>query len=424
MVWKAFDKKFIFKNLIVFTLSKSCVFIAPIILSNVLDLPTYGWLEYGLGVAGIVAMIVSGGFPASYPYFQLKERRKYNFAAFLIHFLVLSFFSVAYFLLSRFHLLSQGMIWSLCLSLIISNIYIISTVYKTHERPTIAVVTDSVLYIYLLLLCLVFYFFPHLRPSLILFLDLLLALIFVHVYVSFRSHFRLSYALIGQYKNILKYGIPLIVNSLMVVLLTTAGRLLVKGFLSEEAVGIYSFYFRISGSIVILQQFVNILFYKKLFVADKGKIDRYLSAFFLLLVVINTICYFALPVLLKPYLKLFSDYEHYRNLHWLLTVQIVMWMAVSFNEGFIVRENLSLYFTRQLFILLASFITAIAVLKYFVNFDLLTVTFFHLTVLFIGYLLQVHLLHTRQWQLRKFRLLNIIFYASGLAVFCITLINK
>ena len=57
-----------------FVISKGVVFLAPLLVAELLSKEDFGILEYALAGLGMVLnTIVNAGVPAAYPYFKLKD---------------------------------------------------------------------------------------------------------------------------------------------------------------------------------------------------------------------------------------------------------------------------------------------------------------------------------------------------------------
>lgn len=329
---------------IVFLISKSAVFITPLVLSNYLNLSTYGSLEYGISIGNIMAVVFGMGLTSSYPYFILKKKKIKYFSSFLLF--ALTFYFLASSLLSAVMLFSKDIqapiFWAIIMSFIIASQALFSSIFKTHNKSVIAVLIDGGFYVFLMLTSGVIIFvnvdgFEYLYYCLLVYFFLFTGIMIM----LFKNKIEFSKTSLQNLFEILKYSLPLIVTSFLIMLLTNSGRLLVEEYFSSKDLAHYSFYFRIASGVVLFYQFASIVYFKQLFTANAIELDNYISIFFVLITIISIVSYFVVPILFYDYFKLLKGISEYREIYFLMVVLVVYWIALALNEPLIIREGLA-----------------------------------------------------------------------------------
>lgn len=130
-------------------------------------------------------------------------------------------------------------------------------------------------------------------------------------------------------------------SGLLVYLLTSNTRVYIEHFATYQDVGVFSFYFRIATSVVMIQQVVNIVFFRKIFESDLNRLDKYLSAFLAFIFMLSMAVFIIFPVLGKGWFRILDEtYPRERTLFFLVCVQMSFWICMSFLEGILNRLNL------------------------------------------------------------------------------------
>lgn len=328
---------------LVFTSAKALVYFVPLLLADVLTTSDFGILEYALaGLGMVINTLFNLGVPGAYPYFILRKKQNELLKGFVLHPLILLIpfliNQIAYFIFS----LDVNFYLAFNISYIISNQVFYSTQLKSHEKSSFAVILDSGLYIVL------FMFFIAYKVGLtdaniisintfIIFYSCIYVLIATVRFLTHRNE-----KLISAYKTILRFSIHLLISTFLIFLITTSGRILVEYFFSFEEVGIYAFYFRLAAIVVMIHQVINIAFFKKIYTLNPLVLDKYFSLFFVLISVLSTIIYFISPYIVGPLSNFFNNtYESFKHVYFLLSAQMVMWIASALNSNIIDRENLA-----------------------------------------------------------------------------------
>lgn len=390
---------------LIFLLSKSAVFLAPLTLSNYLSLETYGSLEYGISVGNILAVVMGMGLLSAYPYFILKKKKVDYFSAFLLFILILFLVgSVLLFGLLLYPKFNSPVLWAIIMGFIIASQTLFSSFYKTHNKSVIAVAIDGGFYIYLviisgIILCVSLKGFEYLHYNLILYFFLFTGLMLL----TFKKRIEISKKSFHNLTKILKYSFPLVITSFLIMLLSNSGRLLVEEYFSSKDLAHYSFYFRIASGVVLFHQFASIVYFKDLFTANAKKLDKYFCIFFCLITTISVLGFFCVPFLFENQFKLLKNIQEYREIYFLMVILVVYWIALALNEPLIYRENLAVKMNW-----LISFILVIAAISFFLilkNFTLSLdiIVKCHLVALFFTVEAQFFLLRKHGISLKKTR---------------------
>lgn len=373
---------------IVFTIAKATVYFVPLLLADVLSNYDFGVLEYALaGLGFVVNALINLGVPGAYPYFILRKEDNTIKNGFIIHpiwlTLLFVFNQIAYFVLG----LSIELYIAFNISFIIANQVFYSIQLKSHEKATKAVIIDSGIYLVLLLGFI-------LSKAGVLTIQIKTISTFVFLYglfycvLSFIKFFK-SYGenSIDNYKKILRFSVKLMISTFLIFLITTSGRILVEYFFDFEAVGVYAFYFRLSAIVVMIHQIVNIAFFKKIYTLNPLSLDKYYYLFFIFIFILSITIFYISPYIVKYFSNYFIEtYLSYKAVYFLLSAQMVMWIATALNSNIIDRENLAAKNSLRFFILVVLSGIALYLFKDFLSLDLLT--YCHYSIIFLAAIIQ------------------------------------
>lgn len=372
-----------------FCLAKGIVFLAPILLADILTERDFGVIEYSLaGVGMLLNAIINLGVPGAYPYYILRQKKLHIKNAFSLHPLWLFLFFIANLILYFvFDLFTLELFMAINVSYIIANQQFYSTILKSHESIFKAVFLDAGIYI-LLVVFVIGSFTGLLEPSIY---NINIAII---VYGCFFGLYGLwSYILVKKdqiwthYKELLGFSFHLLIATAFLFLLTVAGRILTKHFFGFEATGIYGYYFRLAAIVVMIYQVISIRYFKDIYTLNPKKLDKYFSLFYIFIFALSVVLYFLSPAIMVHVSDFFTEtYASNKEVYFIIFCQMTMWIATALNSNIVDREGLAkknnVYF-------LALFIISSTV-GYFLrnSFDLLGLTFMIYTVFFITNLSQ------------------------------------
>ncbi|WP_417859711.1 lipopolysaccharide biosynthesis protein [Winogradskyella sediminis] len=326
---------------VVFTVAKALVYFTPLLLADVLTTSDYGILEYALaGLGVIVNTLINIGVPGAYPYFIIREKKDNLKTGFSLHPLVL----LLPFVINQFAFLYLSLDVNFYLafniSYIIANQIFYSTQLKSHEKASYAVVLDSGIYIILFLFFIGFKT-GALVPSITVINRFVLAYALFYVFMGIIRFIKSEKQnIIDHYKTILRFSVHLLISTFLIFLITTSGRILVEFFFGFDEVGIYAFYFRLAAIVVMIHQIINIAYFKKIYTFSPLILDQYFYKFFLIISVLSITIYFISPFIVGEFSNFFNDtFETYKGVYFLLSAQMIMWIASALNSNIIDREN-------------------------------------------------------------------------------------
>jgi len=398
-----------------FILSKSAVFIAPLLLSNYLNLTTYGNLEYGISIGGILSMVLGLGTGASYSILILKERKTDYFAAFMLYILGILGCSILFIWASVLYppLQSNIYCWAVLICFILIAQTFFSAIYKTHAKQLQAVFLDSGMYIFFVTFLFAAHLFAFVTYRYLFYgLELYLLLIIVFMIIIFRHRIKFSTQDFRKLIKIAYKGYPLVISSFLMMSMTNSGRILIEKYCSTDDLAQYSFYFRLAAGIMLFHQFAGIMFYKKIFISSSVRLDKYFSAFFFAMVSLNIALYIAIPIAGKNYLKLLADFSRYKELYFLLSVLVAFWSMTALNEALIYRENLAGKMNICLVTILGLSYLILITIAHFNGLTALDIVKAHFGVLFLVLQAQLYLLQKKNCALNKLRVISVIVFIA------------
>mgnify|MGYP000212227910 CR=1 FL=1 len=373
-----------------FALAKGVVFLAPLLVAEILSKDDFGILEYALaGLGMLLNTFVNAGVPAAYPYFKLKEKEIQVHNAFDLHYIWL----FTFFVVTQISYITIGFsihyYIALNVAYIISNQIFISTQLKTNEKISFAVYIDSGVYIILLLFYISSYF-GIIKPEIYKLSQIIFCYALIYGLLALSKLKVLATPnLLANYKKILSYSIHVLIGGLLIYFITVSGRILIEYFIKDfEKVGVYAYYWRLSAVVVMFYQVINIAFFKKMYTINPKTLDTYFALCFLVLTVISVIGFCSTPLFMSEFSTYFaSTIVEYRLIYFLLSIQMIFWIATALLSNIIDREKLA-FRNNPLFIgLLMVFITVLFILKDSLTLEIFTLT--HMIVVFIAALIQI-----------------------------------
>lgn len=323
-----------------FGFTKGAVFIAPLLLAEVLTKEEFGLFEYSLaGLGFIINALINLGIPAAYPYFIVKQEQNNFLNTFRLHPFLLGIVFVANQILWLVGI-PEKVYLSLNVAYIVANQVYYSTILKSHRKPIKAIFFDSGIYI-LSLLCF----------ALIWLSNRINGIQIIHFALFFYGLYFLIRAVIAwvkttrtkfwsQYQLLLKYALPVMTGSFFIFLITASGRILMEFFFGLETVAIYGFYYRLAAVVVVIYQMVSILFFRDLYTRDPLTLDRYYALFFGSIGTLALLLTVVLPLFLPMISQFFEEsWPENKGLYFLLSGQMTFWIATALNSSIIDREN-------------------------------------------------------------------------------------
>jgi O-antigen/teichoic acid export membrane protein len=395
---------------IVFTIAKATVYFVPLLLADVLSSEDFGILEYALaGLGMVVNTLINLGVPGAYPYFLLREKKEYLKPAFKLHAIILLIpFIINQVLYFGFNL-NINFYLAFNISFIIANQVFYSTQLKSYEKSTYAVILDSGIYLILLL------FFVLSKLGYVnLSIDSITLFVFIYslIYAGYGIYnyfkFRKDIVL-NHYKEIIRFSVHLLIATFLIFLITTSGRILVEFFFDFKTVGVYAFYFRLAAIVVMIHQVINIAFFKKIYTFEPKVLDKYYYLFFIFIFVISILVFYVSPYIVSHFSTYFNEtYSNNKAVYFLLSAQMVMWIASALNSNIIDRENLAKRNNIKFLILVIISTLGIYLLKDTLTLSLLT--YCHFTTIFLACLIQYYSLYKKRINFTKSTIVLTLIY--------------
>ncbi|AUS05221.1 hypothetical protein [Pseudotamlana carrageenivorans] len=414
------NKDFIKKQAIfgvVFSFTKATVYLVPLLLADVLSSKDFGVLEYALaGLGMVVNTVINLGVPGAYPYFLLKEKRLDIQTSFKLHSIILLVPLIINQILFFCFQLNINFYLAFNVSFIIANQVFYSTQLKSHEKSLWAVILDSGIYLVLLLLfVLSFSGFVKININVISYFILFYALVYavyaIYTFIKYRALIDFN-----KYKAILKFSIHLLISTFLIFLITTSGRILVEFFFDFNTVGIYAFYFRLAAVVVMIYQIINITFFKKIYTLNPNILDKYYCMFFVLIYTLSVFIFFVSPFVVKYFSNYFNEtFVLNQGTYFLLSAQMVMWIASALNSSIIDREKLASKNNIKFLILIILSVVVLYFLRDIMH--LQTLVLVHFTVITMACLIQYFSLYQKKIKFKKSIVSLLAIYAVSICVF-------
>ena len=399
-----------------FLSAKGVIYIAPLLLADILTKNDFGLLEYSLaGLGMLLNTIISLGITGAYPYFILKEKKLDIIEGFAIHPLWLVVFfacnNICFYLLQLYEI-SIYMAGNISFIIAVQQFY--STIFKSNEKINKAVFLDAGIYILLFILVvfayLDFIFVNILLINKILFIYAIL-LSFYGVYAFLKIN---KDGILIKYKKIVSFGVHIVISSFFLFFITVAGRILTKYFFDYETTGVYGYYFRLSAIVVLLYQVVSIRFFKDLYVKSSKILDTYYAYFIWLIFLLSIITYYLSPFVMPIISDYFSEtYNDNKLVFLVIFCQMTMWVASALNSSVVDREGLTKI--NNLYFLLLFIFSVIFLYLIKNNITLFKLSFIIYTIHFMVNLVQLYTVTKKNIYFKKtlFSIIAIYICCSG-----------
>ena len=395
-----------------FFLAKGMVFLAPILLADILTERDFGVLEYGLaGVGMLINAVINLGVPGAYPYYILKRKNLKIKNGFSLHPLwLLLFFTANQILYFGCNLFSLEMFMAINVSYIIANQQFFSTKLKSHENIFKAVFLDAGVYI-LLMFFVVGSLMGILEPTIynintgVLIYGVLFGIYGVVAFIRTQKEYILTH-----YSELLKFSFHLLISSSFLFLLAVSGRILTKHFFDYEATGIYGYYYRLAAIVVMIYQVISIRYFKDIYTLNPKKLDAYFSYFYLFIFGLSVLLYFIAPYIMPYISEYFSEtYNSNKEVFFIIFCQMTMWIATALNSNIVDREGMAK--RNNIYFLFLFFLSVLIFYIFREKFTLLGLTFTIYTIFFITTVSQFLTLYKKSIVFKRSAITLMVIYA-------------
>ena len=319
-----------------FGLGRGLLFVSPILASNLLPLEAYGYLEWIHSLAMVGALILGFGLTATVPLIRLREGIKARWD--VLNALLLSVTTMCLFLGSLF-------IWGIGGDVIAVGFALIGTaallmqgfwaaLFKSDGKPTFAIFIESGFWAAILIGSFSFVILDSrniypLIPTILSLYALTLLFFTMRAFINLPPQ---SFTLSDIREN-LYLGAPLMATTLVTVLASSAGRLILGQQGDAELVGIYSVLYRGAALPIIVHQILIVGLFRQLFLWSDAQLKVRAP-----LIIWGVFACAVMFLLLLPSFgwvlgARFDDVaqSHKREVSMLLA-QTILWSAIAVND--------------------------------------------------------------------------------------------
>lgn len=326
--------------LFAYAASKASVLFAPLLLSAILPLSTYGMVEYSLSIGQILSVGLALGTPSSIPYLLLKRGKPLYEAIFGLHVIVVVIACILVFAICEVTGFTAVGMAALCAGIsVIQSVE--SAKFRSAGNPIGSSLAEGVLYG----LIMVFGIgaFLQVIPRSLTGLKWLFTIYLLGSLVWNVSRFPWKMSRLRMrrlYRISVNYGIRIVPASIANVGLVSSGRFFIGQIGSFELVAVYSLIYRMCAPIVAIHQFATNLIFPNLYTAIARKFESYFVLLTSLLITCGLfICligpHFAVYILHEKALLIAKR----TDLFLMMSIVMVLWSQLSLMELFMEREN-------------------------------------------------------------------------------------
>ena len=406
--------------ILLFGIVKGNTFLSPLLLSTTVSLVDYGIAEFALSSGMILSGLFHLGVGASYAFYNIKQYSIGFNPTIVLHGIGISILGLVVGIFAWLFPLYLEIKYTLSvqIAIVFASQLILSSMFKTDDKPSIAILLDGGMYVPVLVTSLMALlsenFGIYILPLLFLIYQFILLLLFLSKwYQTDITNNKL------RFKAVYTYGSSIFISSIGVFILSVGGRQLINFFFDTESVGIYSFYFRLASMVVLVHQALNIFLFKQIYSAALTQIDKYFSVFSLLIAFLSIMLWALIPLVLQEYISLLRDTgSSYAKLYLLLSLQMSFWVTMSLNENIIYRENLGNKFSLFLFSVLAFSLCILSLWKKLLNLNMFDLVFVNIMLYFFAIEGQLYLIKRKTgFNLKKTRMsLSVLVFISILVI--------
>lgn len=408
----------ILKNSIYFIISKGAAFLAPILFLKFVTLSQYGVVEYSYSMGSVLAILACIGLNGAYPYFILKKKDETKIQSFLFYGLLASLVAVISFLLYYCNLTTNTTHFVILFTMVFAIQRLLSSKLKSEDFGYLAVIVDSGYYYILSLVIIMVWCFNIRYPMELLLhtMEIYLLGLCVYTILKFFHYKTFSFRTIVKQELpvVLKFSYKLIISGFIVFWLTASARIYINWFLGSEAVGLWSYYYRIAGASVLIYMFIYIAFFKKIYTIEPKKMDMYFTLIMLLVAVGSVSCALVIPFASK-FLNLPVKLDDWA-LYYMMSIQMPIWAGFALCESIIGRENIVGKFNIRMMITALLFPLLLLLIKGKLN--LFVYAYLCVILFFISLLTQQYLLARKGIVLKKCIVFNIALIIIASIYFC------
>lgn len=407
------------KTFFFFILSKGVAFLAPLILIGYVSLLEYGKIEYSYGLGRLLYGCVLLGATGAYPYFMLKKKETDKETYFYLYGFIGIVISALFLPLSLTPDIGDEVLFTLLFTFVFAFQGLYGAILKTEDKGYKGVMFDSGYYFLLAAIISLRIVIPSLPILNVLMWGMWLNIVlyscyFIYRYYNLKTIYNQSFSWISI-RQIVKFGMPLVLSGFIMFWLTSCARVYIGHFIGYEAVGVYSFYFRLVGISVVIQQFLYIAFFKKLYMGESSFLDKYYTT--VMLVIFG--CCLTVSLISIPVVSHFMPDKDFSDIKLmvLLSIQMPIWVGISFCEGLTARENMVVKMNVRLVVIVVSFALFLLLMKESLNLHMFTLGM--IVQFSIAFIVQLYLLRGKNVVLPKCVAATVAFLILGILTYIV-----
>lgn len=324
-----------------FGAAKLAAYAGPLVLARLLDPIAYGGIEFGLSVATFAAGLLSLGVPGALPQMTLLRR-----AMPLLDILAASVaIPGALSLLVAVVLMLLGgsnktiyALASICTVLALAQ-GALSIYCRTYSLRNLAAWSDGAGNLIVVAVGLIAFVVG--KPTLpTIAAGTAVCAVLVVIFASVITVWLRKPALDERFRAALRFGAPVLLQSLVIVWCVVSGRIYLGSFLDPQAVALYGASFRIASALLLVHAMLAIALFAKLYAMRTREYDRFLSLYFLFLTVIGLVMIVVFPQLVpRLSLRAVQSVPEAVTLFPVVLLQVLAWGGSASIELRVVRAR-------------------------------------------------------------------------------------
>jgi len=321
-----------------FSLSKSIVFITPLFAASLLTTESYGLLEWSLSLSMLIATLVSFAAGNTIAFEMVKNKDSAMIHIGKMYSVYLGMFLIILsFIIGVFFNEVAGTILAMSSFLVIQ--YALSAYIKASGLGARASIVDSGIYTVLLCLLLLIWFNNEAFPSYI--EGFLIATVFLSVYL----YLIMDTVVAINNKKIIAFfirGLPIMAASGCAILFFNMPRLLL-GSESMLLVGEFSLYFRWAAIAITIHQFLIVVFFRNIYTASHEVFDKIIGGVVISVFLLGFIIILILDFIEEYNIQNIPLSGQNVSIQVSMVAIVALWALSASLEGLLYREGKSIH---------------------------------------------------------------------------------
>lgn len=316
-----------------FVVARAALFLAPILLANLVSIADYGRIETAQAIGGILSVCTAFGLSSTVPLILIRNDQTARWDTLLVLVMAGSAAMLACAAVGSLIVRDLGSQWVLgplaTGLLMLQGLW--STVLKSRGDGTSAVLLEASFWLVALAGGALYAWCGRSMGWIFMLLfayGLLLLAATVRTWLPVRADFGLS-----DLRNNLQLSAPLLLTSLLSIFVSTAGRTILGVTTSGEVVGLYAVLYRATALPLVAHQILIIWQFRQIFSWEEAQARKYLP----LIALAVAACIFAQWVLIEPLgwalgKRFDQTFIHHEKSGGIILAQTVLWSAIALND--------------------------------------------------------------------------------------------